>query len=167
MGKQLAARGGEPAPIATIERSEADVNRVRIARAGCERYLAVDKGGAKVMRKTLIKETLPDRSARKHGGLRMACRRASAAALSKTAELTPWAVRNASAEGKAAGRRSPAALEWGENVGFAGKPAIGGPAIIPPDRCKSIRPKSHNAVKESEQLWTHLSIDIRQKSTRV
>ena len=35
-----------------------------------ERYLAVDKGRAKVMRETLIKETLPDRSARKHGGLR-------------------------------------------------------------------------------------------------
>ena len=70
MGKQLAARRGEPAVIAAIEWSEARVNRVRIARAGTERYLAVDKGGAKVMRETLIKETLPDRSAREHGGLR-------------------------------------------------------------------------------------------------
>jgi hypothetical protein len=70
MGKQLAARRGEPAVFAAIEWSEARVNRVRIARAGCERYLAVDKGGAQVMRETLIKETLPDRSARKRGGLR-------------------------------------------------------------------------------------------------
>ena len=46
------------------------MNCMRIARAGAERYLAVDKDGAKVMCETLIKETLPDRSARKHGGLR-------------------------------------------------------------------------------------------------
>jgi hypothetical protein len=46
------------------------VNSVRIARAGAERYLAVDKGGAKVTREALIKESLPDRSARKYGGLR-------------------------------------------------------------------------------------------------
>ena len=71
MGKQLTARRGEPTgAIAAIERREARMNRVRIARAGAERYLAVDKGCAKVMRETLIKETLPDRSVRKHGGLR-------------------------------------------------------------------------------------------------
>jgi hypothetical protein len=71
MGKQLTARRGEPTgAIAAIERREARMNRVRIARAGAERYLAVDKGCAKVMRKTLIKEMLKDRSARKHGGLR-------------------------------------------------------------------------------------------------
>jgi hypothetical protein len=91
MGKQLTARRGEPAgAIAAVERREARMNRMRIARAGAERYLAVDKGRAKVMHETLIKETLPDRSARKHGGLRpMACRRASAASASKTAGLTP------------------------------------------------------------------------------
>jgi hypothetical protein len=70
MGKQLAARRREPAPTVAIKRSEARVNCVRIARAGAERYLAVDKGGPKLMRKTLIKETLPDRSAREHDGLR-------------------------------------------------------------------------------------------------
>jgi hypothetical protein len=71
MGKQLTARRGEPAgAIAAIERREARMNRVRIAGAGAERYLAVDKSRAKVMRETLIKETLPDRSARKHGGRR-------------------------------------------------------------------------------------------------
>jgi hypothetical protein len=71
MGKQLTARRGEPAgAIAAVERREARMNRVRIARAGAERYLAVDKGRAKVIREALIKETLPDRSARKHGGLR-------------------------------------------------------------------------------------------------
>jgi hypothetical protein len=71
MGKQLTARRGEPAgTIAAVERREASMNCVRIARAGPERYLAVDKDRAKVIRETLIKETLPDRSARKHGGLR-------------------------------------------------------------------------------------------------
>jgi hypothetical protein len=71
MAKQLTARRGEPAgAIAAVEQREARMNRVRIARAGAERYLAIDKGCAKVMRETLIKETLPDRSARKHGGLR-------------------------------------------------------------------------------------------------
>jgi hypothetical protein len=71
MGKQLTARRGEPAgAIAAVERREARMNRVRIARSGAERYLAVDKGRAKVIREALIKETLPDRSARKQGGLR-------------------------------------------------------------------------------------------------
>ena len=46
------------------------MDRVRIARAGAERYLAVDKGRAEVMRETLIEETLPYCSVRKHGGLR-------------------------------------------------------------------------------------------------
>jgi hypothetical protein len=70
MGKQLTARRGEPAgAIAAVERREARMNRVRIARARAKRYLAVDKGGAKVVRETLIKETFPDRSACKNGGL--------------------------------------------------------------------------------------------------
>ena len=143
MGKQLTARRGEPAgAITAVERREARMNRVRIARAGAERYLAVDKGRAKVIREALIKETLPIvplASTAASGA--MACRRASAAAVSNTAGLTPWTVRNASAAGKAAGRRSGAALECGENGGFTGKPAIGRPAIIPPCRWKSIRPK--------------------------
>jgi hypothetical protein len=51
MGKQLTARRGEPAgAIAAVERREARMNRMRIACAGAERYLAVDKGGAKMMR---------------------------------------------------------------------------------------------------------------------
>ena len=55
MGKQLTARRGEPAgAIAAVERREARVNRVRIARAGAERYLAVDKRGAKVTRGTVL-----------------------------------------------------------------------------------------------------------------
>src|ERR1700730_4392494 len=68
---------------------EARVNRVRIARAGTERYLAVDKGRAKVMRETLIKETLPDRSARTAASGAMACRRASPAAAGKNARVPP------------------------------------------------------------------------------
>jgi hypothetical protein len=51
MGKQLTARRGEPAgAITAVERREARMNRMRIACAGAERYLAVDKGGAKMMR---------------------------------------------------------------------------------------------------------------------
>jgi hypothetical protein len=90
MGKQLTARRGEPAgAIAAIEGREACMNRVRIARAGAERYLAVDKGCAKVMRETLIKESriVPLASAAASGA--MACRRAPAAAVSKTTGLTP------------------------------------------------------------------------------
>jgi hypothetical protein len=169
MGQQLTARRGEPArAFAAVERREARMNRMRIARAGAERDLAVDKGGAKVMRETLIKETLPDRSARKHGGLgAMACPRASAAAVSKSAGLTPWTVRNASAAGKAAGkaagRGSWDALGCGDNRSFAATPAIGGAARIPLGRCKSISARRHKAIMESEQIWTYLSIDIRQK----
>ena len=71
MGKQLTAWRSEPSgAIAAGERREARMDRVRIARAGPKRYLAVDKVRAKVMRETAIKETLPDRSARKQGGLR-------------------------------------------------------------------------------------------------
>jgi hypothetical protein len=167
MGKQLTARRGEPAgTIAAVERREASMNCVRIARAGPERYLAVDKDRAKVIRETLIKDSriVPLASTAASGA--MACRRASAAAASKTAGLTPWTVRNASAAGKAAGRRSGAPLGCGKSGGFAGKRAIGGAAIIPLGRCKSIRLKRHKAIMESVQLWTHLSIDIRQKSRK-
>src|SRR3984893_5896634 len=120
MGKQLPARRGEPAgAVAAVERREARMNRVRIARAGAERYLAVDKGRAKVIREALIKETLPIvplASTAASGA--MACRRASAASVSKTAGLTPWTVRNASAAGKAAGGRSPGAPGWGKKTRF-------------------------------------------------
>src|ERR1700730_3403812 len=84
---------------------EARVNGVRIARAGTERYLAVDKRRAKAMRETLIKETLPDRSARTAASGAMACRRASAAAASKTAGLTPWTVSGAPLRGRSRMRR--------------------------------------------------------------
>jgi len=77
----------------------------------------------------------------------MACRRASAASVSKTARLTPWTVRNAGAAGKAAGRHSGAASGcWRKTGAFGGKPAIGGAAIMPQCRCKSISPRRHKAI---------------------
>ena len=69
--EQATARRREPswAGVA-IERSDARMDRVRIAHAGAYRHLFVDKGRAEAMRETTIKKTVADRPACEQSGLR-------------------------------------------------------------------------------------------------